>query len=88
MSCMDKERIYKLRSEASHIKPLINIGKNGITDSFLEELKKQLKERHLVKIKVLRSAKESGIKETAEELAGLTRSTVIDIRGNSLVLYK
>ncbi len=85
---MDKERIYKLRSEASHIKPLINIGKNGITDSVLDELKKQLKERHLVKIKVLRSAKESGIAEIAQELSDLTKATIIDTRGNSLVLYK
>ncbi|ABE52330.1 YhbY family RNA-binding protein [Methanococcoides burtonii] len=86
---MDKERLYKLRSEATNIKPIINVGKGGITDQLIMELKKHIKERHLVKVKVLKSASyEDGIDAIAENLAEATRTTVIDVRGSSVVLYR
>jgi RNA-binding protein len=36
---MDKDKLYKLKAEASSIKPILNIGKNGITDPVIEEIK-------------------------------------------------
>ncbi|NPE28159.1 YhbY family RNA-binding protein [Methanococcoides sp. SA1] len=86
---MDKERLYKLRSEATNIKPIINVGKGGVTDQLITELKKHIKERHLVKVKVLKSASyEDGIDAIAENLAEATRTTIIDVRGSSVVLYR
>jgi RNA-binding protein len=88
---MDKEKLYKLRSEATHIKPMINVGKSGVSDQLIIELKKTLKDKHLVKVKVLKSASyedEEGIDGVAEKLAAATRSTIIDVRGHSVVLYR
>ncbi|MEL4305664.1 YhbY family RNA-binding protein [Methanococcoides sp. LMO-2] len=88
---MDKEKLYKLRSEATHIKPMINVGKNGVTDQLILELKKAIKDNHLVKVKVLKSASyedEDGIDGIAEKLASATKATVIDVRGHSVVLYR
>ncbi|AKB85957.1 YhbY family RNA-binding protein [Methanococcoides methylutens] len=88
---MDKEKLYKLRSEATHIKPMINVGKNGVTDQLILELKKTIKDNHLVKVKVLKSASyedEDGIDGIAEKLASATRATIIDVRGHSVVLYR
>jgi RNA-binding protein len=86
---MEKEKLYKLKSEANQISPILNIGKNGITDTVIEELNKQIKANRLVKVKVLKSAEEGkDIKTIAEEIAGATKSTLIEVRGRTVVLYK
>ncbi|MGB3908664.1 MAG: YhbY family RNA-binding protein [Methanomethylovorans sp.] len=86
---MDKAKLHELKAEASQLKPIINIGKSGVTDSVVEEIKKHLKTDHLIKIKMLKSSREE--KDTAaiaEELSQATASKVIEIRGNNVVLYK
>lgn len=86
---MEKEKLYRLKSDASKISPILNIGKNGITDTLIEELNKQIKANRLVKVKVLKSAEEGkDLKTIADELAEATRSTVIDIRGRTVALYR
>jgi RNA-binding protein len=86
---MEKEKLYKLKSEANKISPILNIGKNGITDTLLEELNRQIKASRLVKVKVLKSAEEGKeVKVIAEELANATRSTLIEVRGRTVVLYR
>lgn len=86
---MDKEKIYQLRTEATKIKPILNIGKNGITESVVEEVKKQVKANRLIKIKMLKtSAEGEDIKASAEKLAEATKTTLIDVRGSTVVLYR
>ena len=86
---MEKDKIYKLRTEATKIKPILNIGKNGITDSVMEEIKKQVKANRLIKIKMLKtSAEGEDIKSSAEKLAEATKTTLIDVRGSTVVLYR
>ena len=84
---MDKDKLYKLRSEAVKLKPIIHIGKNGITDAAVDELKKQIKANRLVKVKVLKSAGVDN-KTLAQQLADATKATLIDVRGNTVVLYR
>ena len=86
---MEKEKLYQLKSDANKISPILNIGKNGVTDNLIEELNKQIKANRLVKVKVLKSAEEGkDLKTIADELAEATRSTLIDIRGRTVVLYR
>jgi RNA-binding protein len=86
---MEKERLYQLKSEAHQISPILNIGKNGVTDALIEELNKQIKANRLVKVRVLKSAEEEkDLKAIAEEIAKATRSTLIEIRGRTVVLYR
>ena len=84
---MDKDKLYKLKSEAVQLKPIINIGKNGLTDAAIEELKKQIKANRLVKVKMLKS---SGVdnKTLAQQLADATKTTLIEVRGSTAVLYR
>jgi len=44
--------IYNLKRDAAHLTPLLNLGKNGVTDSLIEELLRQLKQNKLVKVKI------------------------------------
>jgi len=86
---MEKERLYQLKSEANQISPILNIGKNGVTDTLIEELNKQIKANRLVKVKVLKSAEEGkDVKAIAEEIADATKSTLIEVRGRTVVLYR
>ncbi len=86
---MEKEKLYRLKSEANQISPILNIGKNGVTDTLIEELNKQIKANRLVKIRVLKSAEEGkDLKAIAEEIADATRSTLIEVRGRTVVLYR
>ena len=86
---MEKEKLYRLKAEANQLSPILNIGKNGVTDTLIEELNKQIKASRLVKVKVLKSAEEGkDLKVIAEENAAATRSTVIEVRGRTVVLYR
>ncbi len=86
---MEKEKLYRLKAEANQLSPILNIGKNGVTDTLIEELNKQIKANRLVKVKVLKSAEEGkDLKVIEEEIAAATRSTVIDVRGRTVVRYR
>ncbi len=86
---MEKEKLYRLRAEANQLSPILNIGKNGITDTLVEELNKQIKANRLVKVRVLKSAEEGkDLKAIAEEIAAATKSTLIEVRGRTVVLYR
>ena len=86
---MEKEKLYRLKSEANQISPILNIGKNGVTETLIEELNKQIKANRLVKVRVLKSAEEGkDLKAIAEEIADATRSTLIEVRGRTVVLYR
>ncbi|MDI3544111.1 MAG: RNA-binding protein [Candidatus Woesearchaeota archaeon] len=82
------ERTYERLAKS--IDPLLRIGKNGVSDSFVDELIRALKKHHLVKIKVLKAASYSGreeIERLAYDLAGRTESKVVSIIGRTFTLY-
>lgn len=65
----------------------INIGKAGINDNVIEEIKRQLKDQELVKLKFAKnisSEKEIYITQIVEK----TNSKLIDMRGNVAVIFK
>ncbi len=81
--------IFNLKRDAAHLTPLLNIGKNGVSDSLIEELLRQLKRNKLVKVKILKSALEDlDRKAIAREIAKRTGSQLVEIRGSSAVLYR
>jgi RNA-binding protein len=86
---MDKKRILELRGTAANIEPATHIGKNGVTDSLIEEINRQLKDNKLIKVKILKSAMESMPREEiASRLAAKTGAELIEVRGNTVVLFK
>lgn len=84
---VDPERALKARAKAE--KPLVWIGKNGITDETITQLDMFLKKKKLVKIRLLNSFVDShDRKAAAEELAERTGSRVIDQIGFVVALYR
>ncbi len=83
----DKRMIIELRGKAQSLPCTLHIGKDGVTDTVLEELSRQLKKNKLVKVKVL-PAVEDERKALGRELADATSSTMIEVRGRTVVLAK
>lgn len=68
---------------------VVQLGKAGVTDSFIEELKAQIKKKKTVKVKILRSAKgEQDRKEIASDVARKCNAVLADVRGNTFILNK
>jgi RNA-binding protein len=79
----------RIKNELSAEKPTIWIGKEGKSLQILNEISRQLEQREMVKVKVLKSAlKEEETKEIASKIAQQTESTLIDVRGHTIILYK
>lgn len=79
-------RDYK--TEATVLEPTIHVGKAGI-ESVVEELKKQLKIKKIVKVKLLKTSYAGREKkELIDRLANLTDSELIEVRGNTAVFRR
>ena len=81
-----KQRSY-LSKLANDIPDIVFIGKNGITNEIINQVKDNLKARELIKCKVLQNSPVD-IKDTANELAKVTKSNVVQVIGKKFVLYK
>ena len=81
-----KQRAY-LRSLAMTMTPIVNIGKNGVTDSVTSEVDNLLECKELIKISVLKNCLDNP-KELAETIAGRTRSQVVQVIGKKIVLFR
>ena len=79
----------ELKSKALELKPVIWVGKSGLTDNIIKEIKLQLKKNKLIKVKFLKGIiKEKGRKELVKELAEKTNSRIIHQVGFVVVLYR
>lgn len=78
----------ELRKSATAIEPVLQIGKSGI-EAVVDELRTQLKNKKLIKVKFLRTALLEGNKhEMAKKLADMTGSELIEVRGNTAVFRR
>ncbi len=81
-----KQRAF-LRGLGNALDPLMQIGKEGVTENVLESANLLLEARELVKIRVLKNADES-TRTVAEEVAGRLGAEVVQVIGNNFILYK
>ncbi len=82
-----KERA-QLRAQANGIEALFQVGKGGITDTFIGEVNDALRKRELIKLKVLLESSPDTPREAAEKIAAATGSEVVQVVGGSMVFYK
>jgi RNA-binding protein len=67
--------------------PTIQIGKGGINENVINEARRELFDKELVKISVLRNVPES-TKQISDEIARQTGAEVVQVIGRKFVLYK
>ncbi len=86
MSLTGKERSY-LRGEANSLSPITQIGKEGITTGVISQVEECLEDHELIKIK-LNDNNEISAREAASSLAGATNSSIVQVIGSVLILYR
>lgn len=81
-----KQRAF-LRSMATELSPIIQIGKGGITENLIKTVSDALEARELIKLSVLENCDQSP-KEAAEVLADETCADTVAVVGRKVVLYR
>ncbi len=82
---MDQKLLVTLRQQAQILRPVVRIGKEGIHETVIAEIVKQLKKHQLIKVKLLHCFDK---KEIAKELALKTESTIVQAVGGTIVLWR
>lgn len=82
-----KERA-QLRAKANPLEPIIQIGKEGISDNLITQIDDALDARELIKIRVHLETSPKTPKELANELADALSADAIQVIGGIIVLYR
>lgn len=84
MSTMDD-----LKKRGKLLQPILQIGKNGLSEGTLALIDRELEQKELIKIKILKSStEETNKKEIAKEISQKTQSQIIEQIGNVVVIYR
>ena len=81
-----KQRAY-LKSLASSLEPIFQIGKGSLTPEVTESISEAFNKRELIKIAVLKNCFNDP-NEIAATVAERTKSQVVQVIGKKIVLYK
>ncbi|MDE7222206.1 MAG: ribosome assembly RNA-binding protein YhbY [Acetatifactor sp.] len=81
-----KQRAY-LKSLASSLDPIFQVGKSSLTPQVTEAIGEAFNTRELIKVAVLKNCLDNP-QEIAEMIAERTRSQVVQVIGKKIVLYK
>ncbi|MBI2314239.1 MAG: ribosome assembly RNA-binding protein YhbY [Betaproteobacteria bacterium] len=87
MSTLSPARRRALRARAHHLRPVVIVGGNRVTDAVVAEVEVHLKAHELIKVKVAgeeRDAREAML----AELCRRTGSAPVQHIGKTLVLYR
>jgi RNA-binding protein len=77
----------RLRALAHHLSPVVQVGKEGVTDSLLGAVEQALEDHELIKVRVLESAPVAR-KEAGQEIADWLGAHVAGGVGRVLILYR
>lgn len=85
---MEHLEMHSLRKQAHHLQPLVRIGKAGVSGPIIEEIKRLLKSKKLIKIRLLRSCADLyDSNQIIDSIITQTNSSLISKSGNTVVLY-
>ena len=77
----------QLRGMANRFDTILQVGKGGINDNTVKQVRDALEARGLIKLCILETCPTS-VRETADTLAEKTKSDVVQVIGNRFILYK
>ncbi len=81
-----KQRAY-LKSLASNMEPVVHVGKGGASPEVVASVEEAINARELIKVGVLKNCLIDA-SSVANMLAERTHSTVVQVIGKKIVLYK
>ena len=77
-----------LKKMASELRPQFNLGKSGITDTFIQTIDEYLGAHKIVKIKSSLAEDKDMLVNLAKEVADKTEAEIIDKRGFTFTLFR
>lgn len=84
-----KADLKALKKQAHSLKPLVIIGKEGLKDTALDEIRTHLKKRKLIKVKLNRASVDLfPIESIAESICSETNATLVEIKGFVMTLHR
>lgn len=86
MNLTSKQRSY-LTGLSNSIEAIFQIGKSSLTPEISQALSDALEARELIKITILKNCAEDP-RDVAETIAGRTHSTVVQVIGRKVILYR
>lgn len=81
-----KQRAY-LRKMSHEIEPIFQIGKEGMTDAFLDGVDKALNKREILKVHILETAL-LDTRDTCNEVAERLGAEPVQAIGNKFIIYR
>ena len=81
------KQVRQLRSMANNLKPLLQVGKDGVTNNVLNQIEADLEAHELIKVSVLCETG-SQAAEAGRTMADETGAELIQVIGKRVVLYR
>lgn len=81
-----KQKRY-LRSMAHHLTPIFQVGKGGVNENMVNQIKEALEVRELIKVAILQNNTDDK-HEVADALAYGAGAELVQLIGHTVVLYK
>lgn len=77
----------QLRALGHHLNPVVQVGKDGVTEAVVALTDRELKAHELIKVKVLETAPEDP-QQAAEQLAKSLHAHLAQLMGRTALLYR
>lgn len=81
------KQVRYLRSLGHHLKPVVLIGKEGVSLALTESVGESLEQHELIKVKLLDTCPVDR-KHAAGELSRMTQAETIQVLGRTILLYR
>ncbi len=90
MNRLNPAQLRDKRSKAQALTVTMHVGKNGVNEASILELKAQLHKHKLVKVRLLPSATDGGAgnQTQADALADGADAQLVEIRGHTAVFWR
>lgn len=87
MSKLSQSEKKQLKGQAHHLKPVVHIGKEGMSDAVIRTINKALDDHELIKVQFLETAFLDR-KLDSVHLAEIVQAELIQVIGHKIVLYR
>ena len=85
---LDKKDKYRLRALANPLKPVVIIGKEGLTENIVVSINDVIRTHELIKISILKTYEGLPTKELAHLICSTISAEYIHVVGRTMVIYK
>lgn len=85
--CLNTKQQQFLKGLAHHLKPIVMLGANGLTEGVIAEIDNALNHHELIKVKIAGSDRETK-QLIVQAIVRETKSHDVQLIGHTLVLYR